>query len=231
MQKSKRIRIIKDYVQQKKDVQISELTSLVDVSESTVRRDIKDLAKEGFLKELFGSIVLIEDSEIDTLLSLRLKTNMEQKQVIGKRAAALIKDNQFIYIDAGSTTQQIVKFITAKNITIVTNGIDVAEETAKYGFDCIMVGGTLKHITMAIVGEQAVDSISQFYFDISFIGVNGVSEVGFSTPDIREGVLKRRVILQSKKAYVTTDTTKMNKITSFVFANHEECELITELEE
>lgn len=227
MQKSKRLTIIRDYLRTHKDIRISELNGILDVSESTIRRDIKDLAEEGFLKELYGSVVLLEKNQPDTFLKERLEQNIEAKKTIGEKAAAMISDGDFIYIDAGSTTFHMVKYITASDLTVVTNGHNIAEELLKYGIPCILLGGELKPLTMAVVGEIALENVIHYNFDIAFMGTNGISKAGYSTPDIKEGTLKKRVIEHSRKRYVLSDKTKMDLTTAYIFASRDECELIT----
>ncbi|MEC9484257.1 MAG: DeoR/GlpR family DNA-binding transcription regulator [Candidatus Izemoplasma sp.] len=228
MQKSKRMKAIKNYLQQHKDVQISELTDIIEASESTIRRDIKELAKEGFLVELYGSIVLNQQNDPDTLLNRRLGEQVAEKSVIGEKAAQKIKNNDFIYIDAGSTTYYMLRFIQAHNITIVTNGLNIAIEASRLNFSVYMVGGEVKYITTAIVGEQAIQSIQKYHFDKCFMGVNGYNDESYTTPEIREGSLKHEVIKHSNVTYVLADTSKYNKQTNYAFASRDEGHLINE---
>ncbi|MFP4078558.1 MAG: DeoR/GlpR family DNA-binding transcription regulator [Candidatus Izemoplasmataceae bacterium] len=227
MQKSKRLSIIKDYLRTHKDIRISDLNGILDVSESTIRRDIKNLADEGFLKELYGSVVLLEKNQPDTFLKERLEQNIDAKKTIGREAASRISDGDFIYIDAGSTTFHMVKYITAKNLTVVTNGHNIAEELLKYDIPCILLGGELKPLTLAVVGEIALENLRHYNFDVAFMGTNGISKAGYSTPDIKEGTLKKEVIAHSRKRYVLSDQTKMNLTTAYIFSDRESCELIT----
>jgi DeoR family fructose operon transcriptional repressor len=228
MHKTKRLTIIKEFLLEKKDVQISDIAKIIDVSESTIRRDIKDLAKVGFLKEEYGSVVLVEHNETDILLDERYSQNTWAKHKIAKKAAALITDDSFVYIDAGSTTFHITKYIEAKNVTVVTNGLNIASEMAVLGHKVYLLGGEVKGVTMAIVGEEAVYNLKHYNFDISFIGANGINEVGYSTPDIREGIVKKTAVKQSRTSYVVADSSKYDKVTSFIFADRDECVLITE---
>ncbi len=228
MQKSKRLDIIKAYIKEHKNVQIPELLSHVDASESTVRRDIKLLVQEGFIKELYGSVILREKNQPDTLLKERLGQNLEAKNVIAKKAAKLIQNEDFIYIDAGSTTHHILKYIEAKNVTIVTNGLHIAQEAAAYNIAVYLLGGELKHTTMAVVGSQALESIEHYQFDACFMGTNGITEESYSTPDVKEGILKKHVISRSRKKYVCSDQSKLHVHTAYVFAKRDQCELITE---
>ncbi len=228
MQKSKRIKIIKKFINEHKDVQISDINKIIDVSESTIRRDIKELAEEGFLKELYGSVILLEQNEADILYDERIDKNIKVKNMIAKKAVRYIKDHSFIYIDAGSTTIQMVKFIENKNITVVTNGVDTAFELAKRGITTQLIGGELKAVTMAMVGEVAIENLNSYHFDMCFMGANGINDLFYSTPDIKEGMIKKKVIKQSRKAFVLADQSKMFKITSYMFAERDECILITE---
>jgi DeoR family fructose operon transcriptional repressor len=229
MQKSKRLEIIKDYLKTHKDVQINEFSNVLDVSESTIRRDIKKLAKDGFLKELYGSIVLLEMHNEDILLYDRLKENVEAKNKIGKKAARIIEDNSIVYLDAGSTTFHMIKYIKAKNVRFVTNGINIGLELLRYGHKAYVIGGEMKLVTLAIIGEQAVDAITNYHFDLAFIGANAVDKHGYSTPDPNEGVIKKQAIKNSKQSIILADSSKLNSTTKFQFAKRENARLISEI--
>jgi DeoR family fructose operon transcriptional repressor len=229
MQKSKRLEIIKDYLKTHKDVQINEFSNVLDVSESTIRRDIKKLAKDGFLKELYGSIVLLEMHNEDILLYDRLKENVEAKNKIGKKAARIIEDNSIVYLDAGSTTFHMIKYIKAKNVRFVTNGINIGLELLRYGHKAYIIGGEMKLVTLAIIGEQAVDAITNYHFDLAFIGANAVDKHGYSTPDPNEGVIKKQAIKNSKQSIILADSSKLNSTTKFQFAKRENARLISEI--
>jgi DeoR family fructose operon transcriptional repressor len=229
MQKSKRLEIIKDYLKTHKEVQINDFSNVLDVSESTIRRDIKKLAKDGFLKELYGSIVLLEMYNEDILLYDRLKENVEAKNKIGKKAARIIEDNSIVYLDAGSTTFHMIKYIKAKNVRFVTNGINIGLELLRYGHKAYIIGGEMKLVTLAIIGEQAVDAITNYHFDLAFIGANAVDKHGYSTPDPNEGVIKKQAIKNSKQSIILADSSKLNSTTKFQFAKRENARLISEI--
>lgn len=229
MQKSKRMSLLKTYLNEHKDVKIKELSEQIDVSESTIRRDIKDLVKEGFVKEYYGSVVLLEKNQSDIWIDERLHTNVEEKTRIGQYAAEHIDDGDFVFIDAGTTTFHMIKSITAKNITVVTNGINVASELVKYGIDTRMLAGKLKATTMAIVGEEAILQLMQYHFDVCFLGANGVNKKGYNTPDLKEGLVKKTVIKQSTKTYILADSKKENIDTAFTFASRDDGKWIHEL--
>ena len=230
MQKSLRIQKIKSFLLENKDVQIADIKTILDVSESTIRRDIKFLSNQGFLKELHGSVVINEKKYLDTILGDRLELNYEEKLHIGKKAAMRVEDGDFVYLDAGSTTYYVPRYINAKNVTLITNGIDNAVEASRYGFEVILIGGEFKSKTMAIVGEKAIEQLEQYRFDLAFIGANGYDLEGYSTPDYKEGIIKKRALNQSHQTYILVDTSKKDIRTHFMFAKKEEATLMTEVD-
>ena len=222
MQKSLRLKRLKDYVRKHKDVTITDLQSVIDASESTIRRDIKALAQEGFLHEHYGSVTLIETKPVDILLTKRLEAELTAKQHIGSLAATYVKSNGFIYIDAGSTTYYMIKHLQNRAVTVVTNGINIAIECNKYDLETILIGGTLKPLTMAMVGDLALDNLRHYQFDQCFMGSNGITKEGYTTPELKEGTLKKLVIQQSKEAYILADRTKEGVLASYRFASLED---------
>jgi DeoR family fructose operon transcriptional repressor len=229
MQKSKRLSIIRQYLLIHKDVKIEDLLDLIKVSESTIRRDVKFLSNEGFLKEFYGSLVLVEKDNENLELYDRLSLNFEAKNIIGKKAANLIKNDSTVYLDSGSTTFHAIKHIKAKNVIFITNGINIAIELARLGYHVQIIAGTLKMVNLTIVGESAVNSIANYSFDIAFLGANAYDDEGYSTPDYREGIIKQNIIKHSKKAYVLIDRSKYKKKNTYQFAKTKECELISDL--
>jgi DeoR family fructose operon transcriptional repressor len=227
MQKSKRLGIIRQYLLIHKDVKIEDLIGLIKVSESTIRRDVKFLANEGFLKEFYGSLVLVERDSENLELYDRLTLNYEAKNEIGKKAASLIKNDMTVFIDSGSTTFHTIKHIAANNVIFITNGINIAIELARLGFHVQIISGLLKIVNLTIVGETAVNSLANYYFDIALLGANGYDEAGYSTPDYREGIIKQHIIKHAKKTFVLIDQSKANKKTNYLFAKMKDCVLIT----
>jgi DeoR family fructose operon transcriptional repressor len=228
MQRSKRQSLCLEYVKLKRDVQISEIAEHIGCSQSTIRRDVKALAKLGFIQAVYGSVIYVEKSSEDVLRKARNQQNAQAKETIGQKAARLIEDHQFIFIDAGSTTFQVIKHIRAKDCTFVTSGLDIASELMRHQLNVIILGGQIKPVTEAIVGETAVEMLKTFYFDCALIGTNGISKVGYSTPDLKEGVIKKTAIEHSKRSYVLSDTSKWDMTSSFVFAPLDQAVWISE---
>ncbi len=228
MQRSKRQSLCLDYVKMNRDVQISEIAQYLNCSQSTIRRDVKALAQQGYIQEVYGSVIYVDHHMEDTLRNERNQLYTKEKDAIGQQAARLIENDKFVFIDAGSTTFQMIKHIRAKGCTFVTSGLDIACELMRHQLNVIILGGLIKPVTEAIVGETAVEMLKSFYFDRAFIGTNGISKVGYSTPDLKEGAMKKTAIEHSKQAYVLSDTSKWDVTSSFVFAPLDQAVWISE---
>lgn len=208
-----------------------ELVKLLNVSESTIRRDITALADDNRVIRVHGgamsvnSGVSMEDSDIN---ARRAQCGEEKKQ-IAKYAASLINNGELVYIDAGTTTEYMIDYITAAGATFVTNALSHAVKLAKRGFNVYIIGGQIKSITEAIIDSEAIISLTKYNFTKGFFGTNGVSrDRGLTTPDVREADIKKFAMSRCAKKYVLCDSSKFNKVSKATFAMPGEVTVITE---
>ena len=170
----------------------------------------------------------MEYSTKDESVETRQDLNIEEKRKIGKYAASLIENMDFVYIDAGTTTDVLIDEITELGAVYVTDGIVQAKKLVKKGCKTYLLGGELKESTLAMVGAQAVESLKKYNFTKGFFGTNGIQkESGFTTPDISEASVKEAAIKQCREAYVLADPAKFNQISSVTFAALEEATVLT----
>lgn len=216
---------------ERKAITVPELTRLLDASESTVRRDLTVLHNHGKLHKVYGGATSIDTNystdESDVLI--RNDLNKEAKIAIARLAAKLIEPNDFIYIDAGTTTESMIDFITVSNATFVTNGMSHAMKLAFKGYTTYIVSGRVKTTTAAIVGSETIENIKKYNFTKGFFGANCISiKSGFTTPDVSEGAVKSEATLRCKKCYILADASKFNKIAPITFANLSSATIITD---
>ena len=153
----------------------------------------------------------------------------DEKTAIAKYAASLIEDGDFVFIDAGTTTEKMIDYISAKNVTFVTNAFVHAKKLAQRGFKVFLPAGEIKLTTEAIVGAECVSSLQAYNFTKSFIGANGISlPAGVSTPDRNEASIKAEVIRHSRTAYILSDHSKFDQITSVTFTDLDKVIIITD---
>ena len=201
--------------------------SLGGVSESTVRRDLKTMEKEGEITLLRGGGACLKRGSYEVPVISKFGKNVEEKERIAKYAADLVKDGESIYIDSGSTALMMIKYLREKNITVVTTNAMIYQELQTNNIKCIVAGGEINITTASIIGITTNNFLKKYYFDKAFIGMSGFSEgAGFNTPDLLEAEKKRIVHHNSTKSYVIADSTKSGKNTLCKVMELEEATII-----
>ena len=212
-------------------VSVAELTEITDSSESTVRRDLAVLSKMGKLKKVHGGAVSVESGIIikEPDMTEKEALNRDEKDKIAKYAAATVKNGDFVFIDAGTTTEKMISYITEKNAIFVTNAFVHAHLLAKKGLKVYMTGGEVKTSTEALVGVECVESLKRYNFTKCFLGTNGVSETaGFTTHNVDEASVKRTATNRSFMTFVLADSSKFEKSAAITFADIKNACIITD---
>ncbi|WNB91662.1 DeoR/GlpR family DNA-binding transcription regulator [Bacillus sp. NEB1478] len=199
---------------EKQVVTIQELVDATSSSESTIRRDLSQLQKDKKLKRVHGGASLFNQKSEELSVSEKSAKNLSEKEKIAQYAASLVKDGDCIYIDAGTTTLQMIPFLKGKDITVVTNGISHLDYLSENKIATYLVGGFVKPKTKAIVGSSALTSLNTYRFDKCFMGINGIHlDAGYTTPDPEEAAIKHLAISLTQEAFILADNSKFNEIT------------------
>ncbi|RYL95253.1 DeoR/GlpR transcriptional regulator [Sporolactobacillus sp. THM7-4] len=194
-------------------VKLQDLVRSLNASESTVRRDLQELECRHLLRRVHGGASLLRQRSEEPDMDVKTLKNVREKKAIAKAAVTQVKDNECIYIDAGTTTLEMIRYIRAKNVTVVTNGLSHIEALVRNHITAYLIGGMMKPTTRAIVGGIARQTINLFRFDKAFIGTNGMDlEMGFTTPDPEEAMIKRRAQELASQTFVTADSSKFSEV-------------------
>ena len=226
-----RFDIILKLLEEKKSVTVTELRELLDASESTVRRDITALDKAGKLTKVFGGAVALNHkvTAYEPTVAQKSELNKEEKKKIAKYAASLITPDDFIYLDAGTTTGLMLEYLAGVRAAFVTNAVSHAQTLAKMGIRVYLIGGELKSSTEAVVGSQAMQMIQMYHFTKGFFGTNGITRrEGFTTPDTSEAIVKSTAMKQCKDVYILTDKSKFGEVSSVTFGGFTDAKILTE---
>ncbi|WP_432775883.1 DeoR/GlpR family DNA-binding transcription regulator [Brevibacillus gelatini] len=208
-----RHQLIIGLVKEKDFVRIHELVEATGASESTIRRDLSELEEQRLLKRVHGGASVLQSKiEEPTILEKSVKRERE-KTAIAKYAASLVNDRDSIFIDAGTTTYQMLPYLP-ENIMVVTNGVDIALHLIKRHIRTILLGGELKAATLSLVGRDAIKSLSQYRFDKCFLGMNAIDQNhGLTTPDPDEAYVKQLALQFSDESFVLCDSDKFSRVT------------------
>jgi len=216
-------------IKRESSVKLQSLVEELNTSESTIRRDLDELEARGILKRVRGGAISLSNFTQDLSINTRREENTQSKIVLGEYAASLVNEGDCVYLDAGTTTNQIIPYLRGKNIVVVTNGIHNIDRLVEYGIKSYIIGGSLKPVTNTIVGEMAMDNLSQYRFTIAFIGANGISyNSGVTTPDVSEAAIKRQAMKLAKRAYIMVDSSKFDKVAFSQICSIEDASIITD---
>lgn len=209
----------------------TDLMQLLDASESTIRRDLTRLAQLGRIVKVHGGATAVNRTVVsaDQTVYEKYSVHLEEKTAIGRFAAALIGPDDFVYIDAGSTTERLVDFITETRATYFTNSISVAHTLLSKGCRVLVPAGELKPVTEALVGEQTVDTLWRYHFTVGFFGANGATpDEGFTTPETGEALVKSTALAQTLRPYVLCDSSKFSMVSPVTFADFDDATVVTD---
>ncbi|MBQ1393942.1 MAG: DeoR/GlpR transcriptional regulator [Lachnospiraceae bacterium] len=223
--------VILQLLQERKAVTVTEFTKILGISESTIRRDLNTLAGMGKINKVHGGATVIEEERktIEENVAEKEVKNVEEKNKIVKYAAGLIRDDDFIYLDAGTTTGKLIDCIKRTKAVFVTNGIFHAKRLTQKGIKVFLLGGELKLSTEAMIGMTALDALKQYNFTKAFLGANGIHEqYGFTTPDPAEAMIKKEVMNRSFMRCVLADSSKFGQISSVSFGNLSQACIVTD---
>lgn len=222
---------ILDELQARGTITVLELKDLLDASESTIRRDLRNLDDMGMLKKVHGGAVLLDAEYIsveDTVFD-REQKNVEEKKRIGEYAASLVNDDDFVYLDAGTSTGWMIEYLKETKATFVTNGIAHGQKLIRKNIKTYILGGKIKTTTEAVVGAEAVEHMRRYNFTKSFLGTNGVQlDAGYTTVDMEEALLKQEAIRKSYAHMILADYSKFDKVTAVTFGGLKDACIITD---
>lgn len=213
-------------------VDVQELSQHFDLSESTIRRDLKELEEAQLLKRTHGGAVLFNSVTFEPTYIEKEVQFQKEKRAIAKEAAKLIENGESILLDSGTTTYYLAQELrNFSSLQVVTNSILCANELKDVsGIEVLLCGGSLRSETLALVGPLAENSFNQICVDKSFIATNGVDvENGLTTPNLIEASTKKKMIDCAEKVILITDHTKIGQVSFAKFAGiHEINYLITD---
>lgn len=199
-------------------VRTVELARAFSVSPMTIRNDLAALARKGLIEKVYGGAVVKEPIALEPSYYEKASRNVEEKRRIGRKAAELIREGVAVFIGNGTTTMEIVRALKAKpipNIRVFTNALTHVMELAEIqGIEVYVIGGRLRGVSYAMVGSLAHRSIEGVYFDVAFIGANGISlEHGVTIPSLDEAETAANILKHAQQIVVVADHTKFGVVT------------------
>ncbi|HWR45107.1 DeoR/GlpR family DNA-binding transcription regulator [Sporomusa sp.] len=208
-------------------VTVTSLSQRFGVSESTVRRDLQELEDNGLIQRTHGGAISVQTGFEMSFQEKEVRF-LTEKQQIATLAANLVNDGETVLIDSGTTTLEIARLLRSKKITVATNSMDIAQVFSDdAGVETVLLGGTLRKNTRALVGYLTNDALRKMYFDKVFLAANGIdAEFGITTPNLTEAETKRYMLQAGKEKILVADHSKIGQRSLCRICGLEEIDLL-----
>lgn len=208
--KQRRSRII-ELLSAERSVNIEDLAQQLDVSASTIRRDLGRLAAEGNATRTYGGAVVSGLHPQEASLQQRALEARAEKDAIGRWAASQVHDGETVFIDAGTTAARVAHHIRTQSLTVITNSLTALTELADAdSVEVLVLGGRLRRISQGLVGPLTDMSLARLTADRAFLGADGlVADHGICEADTSQTYAKELMAARSTEVYVVADSSKV----------------------
>ena len=195
-------------------VKIAELRSLLGASDASIRRDLQALQKTGQLKRTHGGAVAAHSATFEPSEAEKEDHFRVEKMAIASVAAHMVQDGDTVMLDAGSTTLQIARLLkNRRQITVVTNAVNIAQELSSGNTEVTIIGGSFRRLTLSLVGPITESILASLYVDKLFLATNGLDLTkGLTTPNLLESKTKRAMVESAREVILVTDHSKFGRV-------------------
>ncbi len=192
-------------------IQVGALARELGVSEMTIRRDIRTLERDGFLRQTYGGATAHLTRALDVAFNARALQQSREKRLIAIRAAGLIEDASLVFLGVGTTVEQFARYLHARpELTVVTASLPTASLLGTRSLRTIALGGAIRRDDLTATGPIAVAALQRYRFDAAVIGVAGLSaRWGITEPSDDEAEVQRAAIRQAERVIVLADGSKL----------------------
>lgn len=212
----------------------SELSKVLNISESTIRRDLNKLKSRNIITSINGKNYVIKEYvplnpiNENNLILTRRNFELNKKIRIARFAASLVKDNETIFLGASSTVSPMVEFLTARDILVFTNNSNCVKALTDRGIHTYVCGGYISTGSGSIYSDN-YDYLKNMNFNKCFLGSNGISLRGHYNSSSASDIMIKKIILErSEEAYILCDSSKFNHTYFQTFCGLNEAVLITD---
>ena len=208
----------------------AELSSTLDVSPDTVRRDLRELADAGLLRRVHGGALPAAVGALP--YAARLEQAPDAKLAIARATSRLLRNGQVILLDAGTTTLEVARNLSPDlDATVITNSPPIALALSEHPrIEVVVLGGSLAKDSKAVVGATTVDALRSVRADVLVLGVCSLHpEIGITVLDHEESHVKRAMIANAAEVVAVSSAEKLGSSATYVVGSvHELTHLVTE---
>jgi DeoR family fructose operon transcriptional repressor len=198
-----------EFVRARRFASLPELAEQLEVSESTVRRDLEQLDEQGSIRRIHGGVLYAGGSPKLPHFEMRQPAQWEQKRAIARRAIELVEDADTVLLDGGSTTYEVARLLVGRSLHVVTISLPIANLFASdMGADLILIGGNICPRTGVAQGPYADKMLRMVGVRKTILGVAGINDEGFYNNNLLLVETERAMIQAADEVIVVADSTK-----------------------
>lgn len=220
---------ILDYISEKKECTIEELSAFFNVSQSTMRRELNKLQEKNLVSRTHGGVILNDENLKSPNFHFRSHQNSFEKKKIALKALSLIHNGDLIFLDSSSSAFYVGEYLSNfSNISVITNGIDTLNILSKMNITSYSTGGKVSiYNKSSLVGRYAEKFIDGFHADICFFSVQSLDENGIMYDCYEEeNYLRKKMMENAKIKVLLLDKTKINRTSQYKLESVENIDYI-----
>jgi DeoR/GlpR family transcriptional regulator of sugar metabolism len=205
---------ILELIEKRNSISVAELCRLLDVSDMTIRRDLRILSNRGLLERVHGGALSRQGRSYEPPYHSRAMNQAIQKEIIGRCASALVHEGDSIALDVGTTTLEIAKaLVKTPNLTIVTASLPIANVLSEApNIRLILTGGIVRNQELSMIGHVAEHTYKEFHVDKAFVGVGGLHpDAGLTEYNLEDTLVKQAMIANAEQVIVVADSSKLGE--------------------
>ena len=212
-------------------IHVAELARELGVSEMTIRRDIRRLERDGFVRQTYGGATAHITRSFDVAFNARALQHSREKRLIGMRTTELMDGARVVYLGIGTTAEQFARYLPHHSeMTIVTASLPIASLLGTRPVRTVAIGGSVLRDELSCNGPAAIRALERYRFDLAVIGAAGLSaRWGITELTDEEAEIQRTAIDRSDRLILMADGSKIGSATNAVVAGAERIDtLITD---
>src|SRR5579884_900404 len=205
---NERLQQIEHIIRERQHIRVVELSEHLGVSEPTIRRDLQKVEEMGRIRREHGGARMVEKAAPELPVMQRIAECSEEKRRIGQAAAELIEDGETIFLGSGTTTLEVIHHLDArKNLTVITNALNIATQLASYpNINVIITGGVLRHSELSMIGHIVEQTLKELHADKAIISMRAISiDEGLTNDNFLETMTDRIIIQFAREVILLAD--------------------------
>ncbi|HVD03886.1 MAG TPA: DeoR/GlpR family DNA-binding transcription regulator [Candidatus Dormibacteraeota bacterium] len=210
--------------------EVRQLSQLLGVSEVTIRRDLRELDRQGVLVNVRGGALVSRGTGFEVPYAAKLGEHQDEKVRIARAACDRCQPGETVLLDAGTTVGAMTNHLPNSGLTVITNALNVINILARRGsFAFLVIGGEFRVVSQAFLGPRAVEALSALRIDRAFIGTEGIAaDRGLQVPDSGDAAFKQAAVRAAREVVILADHSKFEVERLYTFASWNQVgELIT----